>query len=92
MPIRFRATQSSAEDRKTPLWLAVALPVIAILVFFLLLEGGLALFGVKPAFDQEDPFVGFASNVPLFVPAPGPRGAQIMVTAANKLNLSLIHI
>jgi tetratricopeptide (TPR) repeat protein len=57
--------------------------VAAILIFFLLLEGGLALFGVKPALQTEDPFVGFASNVPLFVPSPDGRQ---LVTAPNKLN------
>jgi len=62
------------------------LPVAAILIFLLLLEGGLALFGVKPALQTEDPFVGFASNVPLFVPSSGPKGKQILTTAPNKLN------
>ncbi len=76
----------SETPRHIPLWQALGLPVAAILIFFLLLEGGLALFGVKPALQAEDPFVGFASNVPLFVPAPGPGGRQEMTTAPNKLN------
>ena len=76
----------SAAGRRVPLWQALVLPIAAILVFFLLLEGGLALFGVKPALKTEDPFVGFASNVPLFVPSPGPGGAQLLTTAPNKLN------
>jgi len=78
--------QSPTETpRRTPLWQALLLPLAAILIFFLLLEGGLALFGVKPALKEEDPFVGFASNVPLFVPAPGSQGEQLLTTADNKL-------
>ena len=63
----------------------MVLPLAAILIFFLLLEGGLALFGVKPALQEEDPFVGFAANVPLFVPEQAPGGGEIMTTAPNKL-------
>jgi tetratricopeptide (TPR) repeat protein len=74
----------SAANRSTPLWQALILPVAAILIFFLLLEGGLALFGVKPALQTEDPFVGFASNAPLFVPTLDPRGRQSLSTAPNK--------
>jgi hypothetical protein len=71
-------------SRRTPLWQALLLPVAAVLIFFLLLEGGLALFGVKPATQAEDPFVGFASNAPLFVPSRGADGAELLVTASNK--------
>ncbi|MEJ2034155.1 MAG: tetratricopeptide repeat protein [Deltaproteobacteria bacterium] len=78
------ASPSSSEThRRVPLWQALTLPLVAILLFFLLIEGSLALFGVKPALETEDPFVGFASNVPLFVPAPG---GEKLVTADNKLN------
>jgi len=71
-------------SRRIPLWQAFVLPLTAILVFFLLLEGGLALFGIKPALQTEDPFVGFASHAPLFVPAPGSKGGQVLTTASNK--------
>ena len=70
--------------RRIPLWQALVLPLAAIFVFFLLLEGGLALFGVKPALQTHDPFVGFASNAPLFVPMPGAKGGQVLTTASNK--------
>jgi len=76
----------SKPPRRVPIWQALVLPLAAILIFFLLLEGGLALFGFKPALSTDDPFVGFAFNVPLFVPAPGPRGGQVLTTAENKLN------
>ncbi|WP_026362204.1 tetratricopeptide repeat protein [Geopsychrobacter electrodiphilus] len=71
-------------SRRTPLWLAFALPVVAILIFFVLLEGGLAVFGVKPASQTEDPFVGFSSTSPLFVSATGADGQPILITAPNK--------
>ncbi len=74
----------SETPRRVPLWQAFVLPVAAILIFFLLLEGGLALFGFKPTLKSEDPFVGFASNVPLFVPAAGPGGERMFRTAENK--------
>lgn len=74
------------KSQRTPLWQAVLLPVTAVIVFFLLFEGCLALFGLKPALQNEDPFVGFASNVPLFVPSKRSGGSQIMTTAPNKKN------
>jgi len=81
--------QSSGVDRgknsrRTPLWQALILPIASIIIFSFLLEGGLALFGVKPALQTEDPFVGFSTNVPLFVPSKGPAGKEIMTTAHNK--------
>jgi tetratricopeptide (TPR) repeat protein len=75
---------TSNASGRIPLWQALVLPVAAILGFSLLLEGGLALFGFKPALQTEDPFVGFASNAPLFVSGPGANGGQVMTTASNK--------
>lgn len=77
---------SSSPDRskRVPWWQALLLPLAAILIFFLLLEGGLALFGVKPVVTEKDPFVGFAGNAPLFTAAPGPGGRQYLTTASNK--------
>lgn len=72
------------KPQRTRAWQAIVLTVASILVFFLLMEGGLALVGVNPAMKHEDPFVGFASNVPLYVPETGPRGATRLVTAPNK--------
>jgi len=72
--------------RRLALWQALLLPIAAIVIFVFLLEGSLALFGIKPALTTEDPFVGFASNVPLFVPRPSLGGGKQMVTADNKLN------
>jgi antitoxin component YwqK of YwqJK toxin-antitoxin module/Flp pilus assembly protein TadD/lysophospholipase L1-like esterase len=63
---------------------AVIIVLVAVGLFFGLLEGGLALLGVKPVIRTEDPFVGFAANVPLFVPAQDSEASGLMVTAANK--------
>jgi len=80
----FRKGPVEKTSKRVPLWQAVLLPLASILIFFLLLEGSLTLFGVKPELE-EDPFVGFALNEPLFVPSPGPQGSQWLVTAQNKL-------
>lgn len=60
--------------------MAVLMGVTAVILFLLLLEGGLALFHVQPLAEREDPFVGFASNVPLYVPS-----ADRMTTATSRL-------
>ncbi|MBU0484752.1 MAG: hypothetical protein KKB30_09600 [Proteobacteria bacterium] len=74
----------SKVSQRLPLWQALVLPIVAILVFFLLLEGGLALFGLQPTLHNKDPFVGFAANVPLFTASPGANGKQLLTTPANK--------
>lgn len=70
---------SSAPLKPLPLRQGLLLSAASVLVFFTLLEGGLALIGVKPALEAKDPFVGFASNVPLFV-----RDGDRMKTASNR--------
>lgn len=75
----------SKKSQRTPLWQIVVLSVTAPIIFFLVLEGCLALFGVSPASQKEDPFVGFASNVPLFIPSKGAGDGQIMTTAPNRM-------
>jgi len=76
---------SSKTSHPTKPWQAVVLSLSAILVFFLLFEGGLALFGIEPASQTEDPFVGFAAEAPLFTLLPGPKGEQRFATAGNKV-------
>ncbi len=71
---------------KTPFWKAMTLCVASVVVFSLLLELGLAVFGVKPVLKSEDPFVGFSANMPLFVPGTEPENSQYMVRAENKRN------
>jgi len=63
----------------------LAFGAVALLLLMLLSEGVLALLGVRPRLVTEDPFVGFASYVPLFVERAGPAGEARMVTAKNKL-------
>ena len=75
---------SKKSSRGTPLWQALLLPVLSILIFFALVEGGLALFGVQPALQNQDPFVGFASHAPLFVSSTGSNGEHLLTTAPNK--------
>lgn len=41
--------------------------LVAFFGFFALLEAGLALAGVKPRLAFEDPYVGFARTIPLYV-------------------------
>lgn len=81
-----RFPKKCGQPKRVTAWQAVFLPLASILVFFLLLEGGLALLGVRPVLQKEDPFVGFAANVPLFVPAAGAEGQKQMVTAKSKLS------
>jgi len=57
----------------------------SVVLFMVLLEGGLALFGVNPVLQGEDPLVGFAGNLPLFVEKRSSDGRVQMVTADNKL-------
>ena len=59
---------------------------LATVGFLVALECVLALFGVRPAFEDEDPYVGFASNVPLFVERPRVDGQTYRVTSENKVD------
>jgi tetratricopeptide (TPR) repeat protein len=61
--------------------------VVTTIVLLVALETVLALAGVRPVLCDEDPYVGFSSNIPLFVEQPGPDGKPTMVTAKNKLPL-----
>jgi tetratricopeptide (TPR) repeat protein len=63
----------------------IALALAAPILFFALLEGALALAGVRPLYLTEDPFVGFASLQPLFVEKKGSDGRVMMVTSPAKL-------
>jgi tetratricopeptide (TPR) repeat protein len=54
-------------------------------LFLSLFEAGLFIAGVKPVLLRDDPFVGFASNVPLFVEQRDEQGRVFLDTAPNKL-------
>ena len=66
-------------------WREPVLAVVALALFFALLEGALALLGVEPVTLREDPFVGFAGDSPLFVPEAG--GGTHLSTSPAKLEL-----
>jgi tetratricopeptide (TPR) repeat protein len=57
---------------------------VAVCLGILALEISLALLGVAPRSQTEDPFVGFASSSPLFVSAEAANGDAVFVTAPNK--------
>jgi tetratricopeptide (TPR) repeat protein len=55
--------------------------------FFVASELILASAGITPALLDEDPFVGFAGNVPQFVETTAPDGTAVLRTANNKRGL-----
>ncbi|MCJ7616726.1 MAG: SGNH/GDSL hydrolase family protein, partial [Desulfobacterales bacterium] len=60
--------------------------VLTLFIFFVGVESALTLIGVKPFLVTEDPFVGFAKNIPLFVEQPQSDGTVMLATADNKLS------
>ncbi len=73
----------SVSKHNLPTWKKAGFAVLTVVGFFVLLEVLLALIGVAPILYSEDPYVGFAGKIPLFVEVPGGRPAY-MVTAENK--------
>ncbi len=65
----------------------ILMSAIATLAFFLLLEGLLALAGMKPRLYAEDPYLGFSSHSPLFVRDQDAEGREIYRVADTKLRL-----
>lgn len=61
--------------------------LIIIVLFISFLELILSISGVKPIILTEDPLIGFASNIPLFVEQRNQDGTTIFRTADNKLGL-----
>ncbi len=61
--------------------------IIIVTAFFGSLEVILAAAGVRPVLLTEDPLVGFAENVPLFVETTRADGSIILKTAPNRLRL-----
>ena len=59
---------------------------IVVALFFGALELILALIGIRPILETEDPFVGFAGNSPLFVEARQPDGSLLLKTPEEKLS------
>jgi tetratricopeptide (TPR) repeat protein len=67
-----------------PLWKKILFSLVMVTFLLAVLEGTLAIVGLRPAVTENDPFVGFASTIPLFVEAAGADGAAVMRTADNK--------
>ncbi|MGB5179481.1 MAG: tetratricopeptide repeat protein [Gammaproteobacteria bacterium] len=65
----------------------VVFTFIIVTGFFAASELILASIGVSPVLLTEDPFVGFAENVPQFVEFTAPDGTVILRTANNKRGL-----
>jgi tetratricopeptide (TPR) repeat protein len=69
------------------LWKKLSFSLLVVLVVFTFLELTLLLLGVAPVTVDSDPFVGFASELPLYVPQTDAAGRVWMVTAENKRSL-----
>src|SRR6056297_3126564 len=84
---QFKRLWHKSAPKKTTFRQVVLLILAVPLLFFALLEGGFFLFGVEPVLRSEDPFVGFAGNVPLCEESRAPSGMKMLVTAENKQHL-----
>ena len=77
----------TTEEQKTlptlPLWKKLVFSFLSLALFFGLIELVLMAAGVKPLSYEEDPYVGFTSQIPLFIPKEDSE--QMVVTARNKL-------
>jgi tetratricopeptide (TPR) repeat protein len=76
-----------AERRRLPLRKKIFFSVAATCVFFAALELLLGGLGVGTAAMTRDPYVGFASYLPLFEKQRGEDGQEYWSTAPNKLDL-----
>ena len=72
------------QRRKLALWKKLLFAAMTCVAFFVLLELVLMICGVRPILYDEDPYVGFASQIPLFVEQEDADGRSVMVTAQNK--------
>ena len=76
--------QGAPRRRALPRWKRALLGLAVAAVLLGLLELALALCGVRPVLNTEDPFVGFDGTVPLFVEKTRPDGKAVLRTALNK--------
>lgn len=72
------------KSRHLPWWKKLLFSLLVTVGFFVALELLLALGGVRPVLRDEDPFVGFAARIPLFVEQADADGRVWMVTAENR--------
>ena len=76
---------SSPDGKTLRPWKKALFALITTAGFFVLVELSLAIVGIEPVLYEEDPYVGFASSVPLFAEQNGPDGETYMTTAPGKL-------
>ena len=60
---------------------------VAVVIFFALLEGALAVVGVEPRAYESDPYVGFSGYAPLFEERKALDGTAVMVRSSAKSSL-----
>jgi hypothetical protein len=68
-----------------PRWKTLVFTLATVALVLAGVELILALAGVRPMLAEEDPYVGFAGNVPLFVEQTPDGGGPLRATARNKL-------
>ena len=78
--------RDKAGRRRLPLRKKLAFSLATTVVLLAILEGALALVGIQPLLVTHDPFVGFASNIRLFVEAPSAADGRVMITSPGKLD------
>ncbi|MDC4206541.1 MAG: tetratricopeptide repeat protein [Candidatus Manganitrophus sp.] len=83
-PTETETIPRNALRRPRPFWKSILFTIIIVTAFFGLLELVLALIGVHSVLVAEDPFVGFAEKIPLFVEERQPDGSVLLKTARNK--------
>ncbi|TWU35885.1 tetratricopeptide repeat protein [Novipirellula artificiosorum] len=78
---------SAPNQRRHPISVPkkVLFAAVVTIAFFIVLEGALALLGVRPTSETKDPFVGFSNKMSLFESFTDERGQTQMQTRQNKL-------
>ena len=80
-----RAHEPPSQRPKLPAWKKALFAFVTVGGFFVLVEISLALWGIEPVLYAEDPYVGFAGNIPLLIEETAADGQVYMVTAPNKI-------
>jgi tetratricopeptide (TPR) repeat protein len=79
-----RADDAPTARSRLTLLKKLVFALVTTVAFFVALELVLAACGVRPVLDTEDPFVGFSSYIPLFVPEQQDGGQTQLVIPDNK--------
>ena len=80
-----RPANAHPPRRRLPVWKKAVFGLLTTVFFFAALEALLLALHVQPTLAEHDPFVGFESSIPLFVPAPEADHRAVLRTAPNKL-------